>query len=173
MNLSVLRKKKKLTQKELASLIGVAESTICKYENGSLHPSADKILDMAESLGDDVFKIFPCRKLSELHQVLTNRGTESELSNSEKLERSQLKLSEVYKIVTKRADYQCQICGETAPQSMDRFLELYLVNSNDELCLLDAIIAVCPNCLKKITSCNSLEIMTLINKIIQNNKNHR
>ncbi len=34
MNIKAARKKKKMTQKELADLIGYSESSICKYEQG-------------------------------------------------------------------------------------------------------------------------------------------
>ena len=34
MNIKAARKKQKMTQKELAELIGYSESSICKYEQG-------------------------------------------------------------------------------------------------------------------------------------------
>ena len=42
-----LRRAKKLTSKELASRVGVAESTMSLYENGKREPSLKLLLDMS------------------------------------------------------------------------------------------------------------------------------
>lgn len=46
-NLAVLRKYRNLTQKELASALGVSDSTISMYENNQRHPNIDDILEIA------------------------------------------------------------------------------------------------------------------------------
>lgn len=46
-NLAVLRKYKNLTQKELASALGVSDSTISMYENNRRHPNIDDIVEIA------------------------------------------------------------------------------------------------------------------------------
>ncbi|WP_323776528.1 XRE family transcriptional regulator [Leisingera sp.] len=46
-----LRKTRQLTLSGLASLSGVAVSTISKIENGALSPTLDKVLRLAEGLG--------------------------------------------------------------------------------------------------------------------------
>ena len=48
----ILRKRKKMGQKELAEQIGVNQSNIPNYENGAYKPSADIILKIA-----DLFKV--------------------------------------------------------------------------------------------------------------------
>ena len=49
-NIKKYRKQKGLTQKELASKVGVAASTITKYEKGDLEPSLDTIKKIANVL---------------------------------------------------------------------------------------------------------------------------
>lgn len=46
-NLAVLRKYGNLTQKELASALGVSDSTISMYENNQRHPNIDDIVEIA------------------------------------------------------------------------------------------------------------------------------
>lgn len=43
-----IRKKCNLTQSELASIVGVSDVTINRYEKGLRHPKYDKILKIAE-----------------------------------------------------------------------------------------------------------------------------
>lgn len=47
-NIRYWRKKNKLTQKELADLIGVSEITLNRYENGNRSPKYDKALKLAK-----------------------------------------------------------------------------------------------------------------------------
>lgn len=57
-NIKDLRKRKKLTQKQLAELTGVTASTITKYELGSLEPNIDMIKKIAEVLKVDVIELY-------------------------------------------------------------------------------------------------------------------
>ncbi|MDS5670468.1 helix-turn-helix transcriptional regulator [Streptococcus pneumoniae] len=50
-NIKTLRKKKKLTQEELASIIGVTKLTILRWENGERVPKADKAQLLADYFG--------------------------------------------------------------------------------------------------------------------------
>jgi transcriptional regulator with XRE-family HTH domain len=53
------RATKKITQKELASLIGVTQATITKIETGETkNPSVDIALKIADALGEDVYNLF-------------------------------------------------------------------------------------------------------------------
>lgn len=49
-----LRKSKKLTSKELASIVGVAESTMSLYENGKREPDFDTLRRIADALDTDL-----------------------------------------------------------------------------------------------------------------------
>ena len=43
-----LRKDKKLNQKELGSVVGVAQNTVCNWENGKREPDYDSLKRMAD-----------------------------------------------------------------------------------------------------------------------------
>ena len=46
--LKALRKKHKMTQKQLANAIGIDNSSVCKYETGDVLPSHDILIKIAE-----------------------------------------------------------------------------------------------------------------------------
>lgn len=46
--LKALRKKHKMTQKQLANALGIDNSSVCKYETGDVLPSHDILIKMAE-----------------------------------------------------------------------------------------------------------------------------
>ena len=56
--IKVLREKKKYSQETLASLIGVAVSTICMYETGERIPRDEIKVKLARELGKSVSYIF-------------------------------------------------------------------------------------------------------------------
>lgn len=45
--IAILRKERKLSQKELGAVIGVAQNTICNWENGKRDPDYDSLKKMA------------------------------------------------------------------------------------------------------------------------------
>jgi repressor LexA len=55
-----LRKSKKLTSKELASIVGVAESTMSLYENGKREPDFDTLRRIADALDTDLDFLLGC-----------------------------------------------------------------------------------------------------------------
>lgn len=56
-NIKRLRKEKKLTQIELAKLIGKSESSIRKYEAGSVEPSFNTLGEIADKLNVDLIEL--------------------------------------------------------------------------------------------------------------------
>lgn len=59
MNLRKLRKKKRLTMKQLGEIVGVTESAIGMYETGKRKPSYEMLLRLSEALGctvDDIVR---------------------------------------------------------------------------------------------------------------------
>lgn len=60
-NITELRKKRKLTQEELAAIVGVTRQTIIALEQGRYNPSLQLAHDIAKALGkrhvEDVFKL--------------------------------------------------------------------------------------------------------------------
>ena len=49
--ITIKRKQMNLTQKELAQLLGVANSTLNQWETGTRRPSIDMLVRLAEVLG--------------------------------------------------------------------------------------------------------------------------
>lgn len=56
-NIKKYRKQKKMTQPELAAMIGKSESSIRKYENGSVTPDIETIQNIANSLNTDIYSL--------------------------------------------------------------------------------------------------------------------
>lgn len=52
--LKEMRKKKSLTQEELASRIGLTKTSICCYENGTRTPTLDTLIDLSNELNVDI-----------------------------------------------------------------------------------------------------------------------
>jgi putative transcriptional regulator len=75
--LAELRKKKGLTQKELADILGVSESTISMYETGDRIPSLFKAKKMAKFFNVKVEEIFFGK---ENHVTRANNKSQSEQS---------------------------------------------------------------------------------------------
>ena len=49
------RKKKKLTQKQLASLCGASHTSICEWEHGSHHPNLTAVVALTTVFGEQFF----------------------------------------------------------------------------------------------------------------------
>lgn len=62
MLLKELRQKKNLTLKQVATLVGVAESTVCLWEKGCRRPALEKMFILAEIFKTPVVKILECFK---------------------------------------------------------------------------------------------------------------
>ena len=56
--LSVIRKKRGLTQSELAQLVGLRINSIARYERGEVQPSAQKAIAIAQALNVNVTELF-------------------------------------------------------------------------------------------------------------------
>lgn len=64
-----LRRKKDITQEELAQLVGVGHSAVAKWETGKCKPTADKLVKVADVLGCTVDEL-----LREEKKEVTDRG---------------------------------------------------------------------------------------------------
>ena len=49
--LKLLRKRKRLTQEDLARLLGVSRITVARWETGQRHPTAEQLIRLSEVLG--------------------------------------------------------------------------------------------------------------------------
>lgn len=62
MTLKELRKKRGMTQEQLANRLGIARSLISKYENGKISPTITTAFRMAEILGCGIDEIVQALK---------------------------------------------------------------------------------------------------------------
>lgn len=91
-----IRKKKKMTQKELAELCGMYDSQIRKYELGSQNPKLESIQKIASALGVNITDLVPelvhiqTYKQSAIHDIdlliaqLENGSAGEDLSEEQK-----------------------------------------------------------------------------------------
>ncbi|MHC5217970.1 helix-turn-helix domain-containing protein [Enterococcus sp. LJL128] len=70
--LKALRKKKRLTQKELADILFLEQTTISSYENGKIQPTAKTINDIANffDVSSDYLLGRPDKRKNKLEQVI-------------------------------------------------------------------------------------------------------
>jgi transcriptional regulator with XRE-family HTH domain len=57
-NLKIARKRKKLTQSELADRCGISRSTLIRYEKGKCQPSLDNVENFSKELCVDYNYLF-------------------------------------------------------------------------------------------------------------------
>lgn len=77
--IKLLRKSRGLTQADLAEKTGFEPNTISRYETGSVSPSVDNLLILAEKLDASPMEILPppvptAQHLFMLRQELTEKG---------------------------------------------------------------------------------------------------
>lgn len=54
-----MRKLRKITQMELAAMVGVTQSAVCQWETGAVKPTQENLIAIANALGckvDDLIK---------------------------------------------------------------------------------------------------------------------
>lgn len=91
-NLSEIRMKRGISQKDMANSIGVAQSTYSLYEKGAREPNIDKIIKITEVLGISADKLLGIEKngfyvlydrLDEIDRAEIN-GTVKQMLKNEK-----------------------------------------------------------------------------------------
>ena len=76
------RKKKKLTQKQLAELTGIAEITIRKYEGGKFKPKNENLNKIASALNVDAETLQPYTRIDLFDHVEKLRRDPGESSDT-------------------------------------------------------------------------------------------
>ena len=62
MRIKEMRERAAITQKELADRMGVAQPVVCKWESGTISPTAAKIPTLARVLGCEINDLFDAEK---------------------------------------------------------------------------------------------------------------
>lgn len=78
-----LRQEKKLTQKELANLLGVNMVTLSRYENNNRNPKIDKLEKMAEIFGVSVAYITCSNTAQNENEITITRNEYNRLKEIE------------------------------------------------------------------------------------------
>lgn len=93
-NIKKYRTERKMTQKQLSELVGVAEITIRQYESGKRSPKAEHIFKISNVLKVPLSTLYCTPVLSdEGKDVLLSFGKESILVNAEELQKALYKYS--------------------------------------------------------------------------------
>jgi transcriptional regulator with XRE-family HTH domain len=82
-NLRKARREKKLTQQQVADLLGVAKSTYCQYETGASEPNILRLKKLAKILGtniDSLLGIEPPEQLERDFDTLKSKFGEDRLA---------------------------------------------------------------------------------------------
>jgi len=166
MTLKELRRNKGLTQKDLADRIGVQSSIISRYENGILKPTATKLQAMADALGvnSSDFIIFDLASNHNKHTITINFIPENDATHIPNYEFYR-------KMLILLAKGRCELCHQNAP-FLDKdglpFLEIFMVE-NDDIGeeYQKKLVALCPNCFKKLTVLQDSEDILAVTKIAE------
>ncbi|PQL91060.1 helix-turn-helix transcriptional regulator [Apibacter adventoris] len=57
-----LRRKKRISQKEVAESIGVSQSTLCDWESGKRNPKVESLFKLAEYFKVDIKELYNLKK---------------------------------------------------------------------------------------------------------------
>ena len=58
MDIKMMRKRKKLTQSELASMIGVSQQAVARWEKGDSSPTSNKLPKLARALNCKIEELY-------------------------------------------------------------------------------------------------------------------
>lgn len=149
MGIREIRRAKNITQQELADRIGVNHTMISRYESGQVQPSMDKIILIAQVLGESIESIE-----AELPPRIAYISYPRPLRLSNKKGASRLGPKHIECILS-RANGKCELCGLPAPFidfNGKPYLEISRIDPTpfNEESFLSNYVALCPNCNRKV-----------------------
>jgi len=173
MKIREYRRKKGLTQSQLADLIGVKTPVVSKYETGSVTPPSDRLVKIAEALdvnpsmlleiSDSDHEDSALKRINAYARFFKPEGLENDHDPKTITSRSygvNADFYQIYKIPVDQSiwDYSsgcCELCGQDAPFCLPDgrpYLEMHLVTwaSDGGDAVPDNIVFLCSNCHKKI-----------------------
>lgn len=80
MNLRAFRERDKISQIELAERVGVAQNTICQWENGARRPNIDMLIRLTEIFGCTADELLGIERKKPDPEDETPRTREQEIS---------------------------------------------------------------------------------------------
>ena len=155
MGIREIRRTKNITQKELADAIGVSETVVSRYERGLVYPPVKRLERMADYLNVSV---------NALLDIDSGAGDFYNDHYELPLEYDMIRTKDfaAAKRVMFYAKGVCELCGEQAPfctKDGNPYLEAHFVKwlSEGGSPTVDNIVALCPNCHRKIHLLNLSE----------------
>ena len=149
------RRRKNITQKELADVLGVTSTNVSRYEKGIITPPSDKLKKIADYLGVTVDRLLEKDDINNNASDWTLFVDDSPLMTIEIDKYVPQRNYQVEKRVLECAKGCCELCGQKAPfrtaQGMP-YLETHYVRwlSEGGLPTIDNLVALCPNCHRKV-----------------------
>lgn len=167
MTLKELRQSKNMSQKDLANAIGVDVSVISRYESGKVIPPAKRMAQILSVLQLESGEQFFIEQDSLDEEAQFSRLLKYSCLYSRTIRRD--KNYYVEQTVLLGANGHCELCKNPAP-FLDKngrpYLELHHINANNkEIEPEKNLIALCPNCHRKIQINPSDEDLLLIQNI--------
>ena len=124
-NLQYYRKKKNMTQKELADKIGVRHNSISSWENGVNSISIENLQKIADALGVDVFSLADFDTATKMLEDDINRKEEpAKPEEQEPAGQKTLSTEE------KRHIKKYRLLNEAGKQKTDEYMDLLLGNED-------------------------------------------
>lgn len=166
MGIREIRRARNITQKELAEVIGVNETVVSRYEKGVVTPPANRLKIMADYLQVSVDQLLDNNKPAMPVDFVV-KGEEDHFIEMDKYESRSFEAARRILAYSKGI---CELCGGEAPFSTgdgEPYLEAHFVEwlSEGGRPTLDNVVALCPNCHKKIHIVHSKDDIEYLRKI--------
>ncbi len=87
------RKESKLTQKQLAAIVGITYQQIQKYESGNSGISVDMLLRISDALNADISEFFTQNALNDNKPVYTDEYTQQIIKKVSEINNTEVKLA--------------------------------------------------------------------------------
>lgn len=158
MNIKKIRMSKNMTQKDLAKAIGVDHTIISKYEKGSVIPPTNRLEKIASVLGVSTNDLLDNNNQETTNILVEYAEDKSALDNDMLISTN----SDLAKRLISYCSGYCELCKMKAPFTLEDgtpFLELHYIDwlSEGGSPTLDNLVALCPNCHRKIHSLHNRE----------------
>ena len=149
--LKELRKRKGLTQKNVADALGVKPSLISRYESGGVIPPANKRKALA--CGKEIEKSDEEPDMDYIVLIGEKAPPEKNADNTLSIEKSEM-IDLYRRLLIATTDGCCEMCGNKAPfcdKEGRPYLEIHEIDTSPSgKEWINRHVALCPTCLKKL-----------------------
>ncbi|MGN0421596.1 MAG: helix-turn-helix domain-containing protein [Lachnospiraceae bacterium] len=151
MKIREIRRRKNITQKQLANAIGVSPTVVSKYEKGIVIPPANRLEKIADFLNVSVDKLLDKQEPWIIEAPIKQKNGIPSVD----MDKYDTNDFQVARTILDESNGICELCGEQAPfytRDGTPYLEAHFVQwlSDGGRATIDNVVALCPNCHKKI-----------------------